>query len=566
MLPFKNTIMNYINYFILINGRFAFTFKAFLVLSILLVTSCSKDPLDKEPLNSFTEDVVWKDANLIETFVNNTYRITPSGFYYSATNQLGTLTDEMNARANSAAIIINAGNITSDALGGLDYWNDAQRGYYKVINKVNVFFSKINDAPIEDDIKKRMSGEMRFLRAYCYFRLVSFYGGVPLITKTFSLNDDFSVPRNTYRECMDFVLKELADASEALPLVYPAAQKGRITKGAAMSIKARALLYEASPLNNPANDRTKWQLAADAAKAVIDLNQYQLYPDYKTLFLASTIYNSEIIWNRPYNLSIDPENIFVEVSQYPNGYGGFAQVHPLQNIIDDFETVNGKLPKDDPTYDPQKPYVNRDPRFYDMILYDGAPFKHRTVETFLPGGQDSNEGASQPWNATQTGYYLRKFLDESITNPGGTNIGSTPWTYVRYAEILLNYAEAMYNLGDEATCREYLNKIRSRPSVKMPDITESGIALLNRMQLERRIELAFEEHRWFDVRRWKIAPIVLNEPAKRMSITKNTSTGAKTYDVVEFQERAFFDRNYLVPIPAYEIRKNPLLKQNPGYK
>lgn len=557
--------MNSKNYLIYKIAKSVFNYKALIICSVTLLFSCSKDPLDKAPLSSFTEELVWKDESLIETFVNNTYRILPSGFYYSLVNSLSTLTDENNGRASSAAIAINAGNITPDALGALDYWNDPQRGYYKVITKTNIFFSKINESPINATVKSRMIGEMKFLRAYSYFRLISFYGGVPLITKPFGLNDDFLVPRNSYAECMSFALKELDEAANLLPLTYPAAQKGRITKGAALSMKARALLYAASPLNNPTNDKAKWQLAADAAKAVIDLNQYSLYPDYKSLFLASTIYNSEIIWNRPYNLTIDPENTFVELSQYPNGYGGFAQVHPLQNIVDDFETLNGKLPKDDPSYNPQSPYVNRDPRFYSIILYDGAPFKQRTVETFLPGGQDSNEGSSQPWNSTQTGYYLRKFLDESITNPGGVNIGSTPWTFVRYAEILLNYAEAMYNLGNEPVAREYVNKIRSRPSVNMPPVTESGTALLARIQQERRIELSFEEHRWFDVRRWKIAPQVLNVPARRMAVTKNITTGLKSYSVIDFQQRAFFDKNYLVPIPAYEIRKNPKLVQNPGY-
>ncbi len=539
-------------------------YKAMLICSLVLMFSCKKNILDKVPLNSYSEELVWKDANLIETFVNNTYRVVPHGFNYSMTNSLSTLTDENNGRANSAANIINAGNITPDALGALDYWGDPQRGFYKVITRTNIFFSKIGDSPIDTVHKSRMTGEMTFLRAYSYFRLISFYGGVPLITKPFGLKDDFSVPRNTYKECMDFVLAELDKAAQLLPAKHSPANMGRITKGAAMAIKARALLYAASPLNNPSNDISMWQQAADAAKAVIDSNQYALFPDYKTLFLASTIYNSEIIWARPFNLQIEPENVFVELSQYPNGYGGFAQIHPLQNIVDDYETLNGKLPKNDPSYDPQNPYINRDPRFYASILYDGAPFKNREVETFLPKGQDSNEGSSQPWNATQTGYYQRKFLDETITNPGGTNIGSTPWTFIRYAEILLNYAEAKLNLGDEVTCRDYINKVRSRPSVNMPLVTESGPDLMARLQNERRIELAFEDHRWFDVRRWKIAPIVLNVPGKRMAITKDAS-GKKTYTVVDFQPRAFFEKNYLVPIPQYEISKNPKLVQNPGY-
>jgi hypothetical protein len=530
-----------------------------------LLFSCNKNVLDKIPLNSYSEELVWKDGNLIETFVNNTYRNVPHGFNYSMTNSLSTLTDEANARANSSANIINAGNITPDALAALDYWNDPQRGLYKVITRTNIFLSKIADAPIDAALKDRMTGEMTFLRAYSYFRLISFYGGVPLITKPFGLNDDFSVPRNTYKECFDFVLSELDKAAQLLPLKHASVNMGRITKGAAMAIKARALLYWASPQNNPTGDKSRWQQAADAAKAVIDLKQYSIFPDYKSVFLASNIYNPEMIWQRPFNLTIEPENTFVELSLYPNGYGGFAQLHPLQNIVDDYETLNGRLVKDDNTYDPQNPYVNRDPRFYASILYDGAPFKGREVETFLPKGQDSNEGSSQPWNSTQTGYYQRKFVDETITNPGGTNIGSTPWTFARYAEVLLNYAEAKLNLGDEATARDYINMIRSRPSVKMPIVTESGSALVTRLQNERRIELAFEDHRWFDVRRWKIAPVVLNIPGKRMAVTKNPSTGKKIYTIVEYQPRQFFEKNYLVPIPQYEIAKNPKLAQNPGY-
>jgi hypothetical protein len=167
--------------------------------------------------------------------------------------------------------------------------------------------------------------------------------------------------------------------------------------------------------------------------------------------------------------------------------------------------------------------------------------------------------------ATQTSYYLKKYILESVTNPSNTNAGSSPWIYFRYAEILLNYAEAMFMLNEEGICRQYLNKVRSRPGVNMPPVTESGSALLERLQHERRIELAFEEHRWFDVRRWKIAMVVLNEPAKKMSIRIDPVTGLKNYTIERLQQRAFSEKNYLVPIPQTEINKAPLLVQNPGY-
>lgn len=557
--------------------RSALLYAMVMVFSGAFLSSCTKDVLTKRPLDKFSDENVWKDAKLIETYVNNVYRSLPRGFEAPGGRQLQSTIDETHQRGREDYVIITSGNVTPSTPGIFEnYWigtltlptpNYNAPGYYSPITRSNVFFANIGNASIDETIKNRMIGEMKVIRAYSYLRLISFYGGVPLITAPFALTDDFNVPRSSYDECMAFIVKELEEAVDLLPLDYDAANKGRITKGAAMAILSRALLYDASPYHDRSagnTDLAKWQKAADAAKAVIDLGIYELYPDYKTLFLASTAYNSEIIWARPFNTTVDRET-YVELSQYPNGYNGFGQVHPLHNIVDDYETLNGKLPKDDPTYDPQNPYMNRDPRFYASILYDGAPFKGREVETFLPGGKDSNEGALSPHNATLTGYYERKFLDESITNPSAANAGSTPWTFCRLADIYLNYAEAMYNLGNEDVCREYINKIRKRPSVDMPDVTESGAALLARLQNERRIELAFEEHRYFDVRRWRIAPQVLSEDSERITIIKDAS-GKKTYKVETFQERNFNDRNYLMPIPQADIEKNPLLVQNPGYE
>jgi hypothetical protein len=199
------------------------------------------------------------------------------------------------------------------------------------------------------------------------------------------------------------------------------------------------------------------------------------------------------------------------------------------------------------------------------IMYDGAPFKGREVETFLPGGRDSREGPISSWNATETGYYLRKFIDENITNPGTLIQGNSPWIFFRYAEMLLNYAEANYFLGNEDITRQYINMVRSRPGVNMPPVTESGQALFNRLVNERKIELSFEEHRWFDIRRWKIAPVVMNTPATKIDIRKDLTTGVKTFTVQTMYQRGFTDKNYLVPIPQAEIEKNAKLEQNPGY-
>ncbi len=376
------------------------------------------------------------------------------------------------------------------------------------------------------------------------------------------------VSRNSYDEVMNFVITELNESMNSLPLDYNSGDDGRVTKGAAMAIKARALLTYASPLNNPSNDMQRWQAAADASKAIIDLNQYQLYDDYKVLFTEAGGYNTEeVIWGRPQNIDVEVE-ARVERLLYPNGWLGFAHSHPLQNLVDDYEMSNGKRIEDpDSGYDPQNPYADRDPRFYYTILYDGAPFKERTIETFTPGGLDSPDGIESAWNASETSYYIRKFITESecgcTSNASGSS--SPTWIWFRYGEVLLNYAEAMYMLGDEATCREYINKIRSRPSVDMPPVTESGEALWERLVEERRIELVFESFRFFDVRRWKIATEVFSQDRYRMDVHRDPNTGDKTYTVRFFQPAHFDEHNYLAPIPQNVIDQNSNIDQNPGY-
>ncbi|HSI78633.1 MAG TPA: RagB/SusD family nutrient uptake outer membrane protein [Lunatimonas sp.] len=534
-----------------------------------LQVSCNEDVLDIVPADRFTDEAVWADQALIEAFIGNAYRTIPSGVRYSLYG-LSVVTDENNARSNAWAWSVWEGDLNPDDLREVDYWTGANNrniNFWQPINRANIFFENIDRqraVEIPEATKNRMIGEMKTIRAFSYFKLASLFGGVPLFTNTFSLEDDFRMTRNTFQEVMDFVVAELDEAIALLPETYNNANQGRITKGAAMAIKSRALLYLASPRNNQGGDAQKWQAAADAAKAIIDMGRYSLFDDYKTMFLEENIYNSEMIWQRPYNQFVSPEAVYVELSLYPNGYNGFGQVHPLQNLVDDYETMNGVKPADDPTYNPQNPYVNRDPRFYASILHDGALFQGREVETFYPGGLDSNEGPVSAWNATQTGYYQLKFANERIVNPSGQNMSQTPWTFVRYAEILLNYAEANYFLGNEDITREYLNLVRNRPSVNMPNVTESGEDLFKRIINERRIELVFEEHRWFDVRRWEILQEEADKDRTRMIIRK-LPDGTKQYEVAFFKTGNYNPANYLLPIPQTEINKNGMLEQNPGY-
>ncbi len=540
-----------------------------LIIILPVISSCS-DVLNRNPLSSYSDAAVWEDPALINAFISNIYRDFPVDW-----NTTACLTDEVTRRNNATYDMINAGDLTpgntqmvnywyggTARFGGEGYWSAS---YYETVSKCNIFFANIEKATFDEDVKNRMIGEVKFLRAYAYFRLTAFYNGVPLITKTFDLDDDFFLPRNSYAECMKFVLDEYEECISLLPFNYPDQDMGRITKGTAMAAKARALLYMASPLNNPANDMTLWQKASDAAKAVIDLDIYSLYDDYRESYQDNAIYNSEIIWSRLYN-NVEYPQMRVELSHFPPGYYGYAHIHPLQNMVDEYERTNGLMPSEDPDYDPYNgQWVNRDPRFYASINFDGAMFQDREVECFLPGGLDSQDGPIEAWNATTTGYYARKFGNESIIMPRGTNVGNTPWPHFRYNEVLLNYAEAQYFLGNEDVCREYINKIRSRPSVDMPPVTASGSELLKKLQHERKIELFLEGHRYFDVRRWKIAPEVLSVDAMKVDIQKDPATGVKTYKYSVFQERKFVDKMYYLPIPQDEINKNPNLVQNPGY-
>src|SRR5690606_5226796 len=406
------------------------------VLSLLIMVSCTDDVLEKTPIDSYSDAAVWDDEALVEAFVNTAYNDLPFGFQ----NEHGwrflpyaNMSDETNSRNSATNIqIIIEGNASPAYLGPMDVWTGPDVWtYWLPISQANMFLDKIQTSTIDEELKSRLIAEMRSIRAYSYFKLISHYGGVPLITEPFSLGDDFRIARDSYDDVMAFVLSELDASINDLPLDYQASSDGRVTRGAAMAIKARALLYAASPLNNPENDMQKWQAAADASKAIIDLEKYQLHHDYKMLFTEAGGYNTEeVIWGRPQNIDVEVEAT-VERLLFPNGWLGFAHAHPLQNLVDDSEMANGlKIEEEGSGYDPQDPYVDRDPRIYYTILYDGAQFKERTIETFTPGGQDSPDGFESAWNASETGYYIRKFIDESQCGCTSTASGSSSPTWI----------------------------------------------------------------------------------------------------------------------------------------
>lgn len=534
-----------------------------IIVALLTLVSC-EDVFNISPQDKISENDVWNDESLIRLYMNACYtKAYEQGLF--RTTQIGHATDELHSIKGSVYYyIITRGELTADNVTTVHDYLDDWKKAYSLIRDINIFFDKIEGSPVGSDTKTEMTGEMKFMRAYMYAQLIWRYGGVPLIKDVYGLADDYSVQRNSYDDCVDYIVSELDDAITMLPDQQTGNDLGKASADAARALKSRVLLYAASPLNNSSNDQAKWQKAADAAKALID-TRYSLVDDYQQVFLAQ---NDEVIFAH-YHTQASALDLSRQVGR--NGDHGWGSDSPTQNLVNDYEMSNGEMPfladgSVNPAsgYDPTNPYVNRDPRFYASILYNGSEWMGRPTETFI-GGLDSREGPIDSWNGSMTGYYLKKFVPEDIPPTGGTVYPTTPWIMFRYAEILLNYAEAEFMLGHEDIAREYINKVRSRASVNMPPITESVDALKERIYHERRIELVFEGQRYFDVRRWKIADETGTKDIIGMHIVKE-SDGSFTYSYTTLINRTWDDRLYLLPIPRAEIdRSLGSLDQNPGY-
>ena len=474
------------------------------------------------------------------------------------------------------------------------FWLDA----YTAIRNNNIFLEKIeNYQGNEEDKIKSFTAEIRFLRAFFYTELISRYDGVPLVKNTFDLNSDFQIPRSSFNDCVEFIVKELDLAIADLPNRSDVigANLGRITKGAAIGLKIRALMFNASPLFNTTNDNSRWQLVSDACEELFNLSQYSLSSDYKGLFLNPM--DSEVIFFKQFIEQYGPEVTDVSSDFYyhytgghkinewrfPNGDAGWVSENPRQEFVDQYETITGVIPVQgyagnqnnliqiiNPdargVYNPSRPYENRDPRLGYSVLHDGARFKERELE-FWWGGKDSRDpNVDGWWNGSRLGYGIRKGLNENWSV--NDNVGSQqPWIFMRLSEFYLTYAEAQYHLGNTGLAIDYVNYIRGRNGVNMPPIDASG-DLLKKIKHERKIELAFEGNRWYDARRWKDAGVDFAKDIVGVEIQKNPVNGNKSYKYIYFEgstgNRSFPENHYLWPIPIEEILKSNL-QQNLGY-
>lgn len=538
-----------------------------------VLLSCSDNILDKKPLDKVGENDVFEDENLLRNFVNGTYR----GLKYSFDEENSFndgLTDNaynQHGSANATIKVFTSAELSADNGEPVtrNLWNEA----YSNIRRVNLFFEKTADSPIDADALAILQGEMQFLRAFLYFDLLRWYGGVPIITNTFDLDaETFDVTRSTADDVAAFIVSECDVAIANLPSISSIAT-GRANKEAAMALKARTLLYIASPLFNEGNSQAKWTAARDANKVVMDLTTVSLVgsaQEYGNMFSGDN--SKEIILAR-YFTQTNNQGWGVNLWLYSNGYGGWNTTTPTQDLVDDYELTNGKVPSDATSgYDDQNPYVDRDPRFYESILFNGATFKDQTYDFYVDvndvakSGKDSPQGLSKH-NVSRTGYSFRKYTEEDKPAEGsGENTLTNPWIIFRLAEFYLNYAEAQIALGNEGEAKTAINAVRSR--VEMPPITDAGAALVERYRRERRIELVLEDHRFFDMRRWKIGSEVLDKQVTKVDVNRSGAVMEYIYGELPttLDNRNWNDKLYFLPIPSPEIqRSNGKLTQNPGY-
>ncbi|MCE6987771.1 RagB/SusD family nutrient uptake outer membrane protein [Dyadobacter sp. CY323] len=606
------------------------------------LVACDTEFLDVIPPTEIPTEEVWKEGALAEGFVTGIY----------AGLQQGGLGEQMLASLSDEAVFthtgrnintVNEGSLSPSNLG----WVDDTYGWGPMFTRIRAANQAIANLPVatftDETLRARLMGEAYFLRAYYYQQLVRYYGSVPIITKVYNLNEDYSVTRNTYEECINRIVVDCDSA--ALLLKGKTIAKGRASEAAALALKSRVLLYAASDLHdiptakakssvisgypNPeflgyvSGDRkARWQIAQVAAKAALDATDggYKLnltapvsaeqgkinYTSIamggasgdKTLDASAA---SEIIFGRYFTPSLNEAARQAGLNNGPNGYHNWAGNTPIGLLVDDYEMMDGtKFAWTNPTHK-AAPYVNRDPRFYATVMYDGAPWKPRPSDAKDPANQiqtgsydllddkgalvnrkglDTRSSSIEDWNGSRTGYYMRKFIDPNPALYDNTDRQNIPWPFFRVTENVFNYIEASIELGQDAIALEWLNKIRFRAG--MPALKVTGAALKEAYRHEKRIEMAYEEQRYHDARRWMIAPTTLGRPLQYITVIGKFKPGKSmkepyhydptvydyTYTPIEeksHENRTWVDKMYFRPFSRDEINRNAKLVQNPGY-
>jgi len=556
----------------------------------LIFSACNKDILDKKPLDQFSDADFWNDPALVETAVNYNYRfLTPddgyhdweaytnnciNGITYSLCHEFGPKGWTASDANKTQAYTFDGGIHGSD---GSNLWGMG----YREIRRCNIPISHLEKKENKTDREIQMLAEVKFMRAYQYHLLLRIYGGFVIVTKPLGLGDDLQLPRSNYIECVDFILKDLDEAAAVLPVEWDKANVGRITQGACLSLKGRVQLYS-----------ERWEDAANTYQTVMSSGTYSLFPDYRTMFFIENENNEEVILDVQFKY---PEWTYLGSSRAlsPTQNGGYGIGGPSQNLVDEFELIDGKK-WNDPTsayYDPANPWANREKRFYATVMYDQEVAFGKRVEigTGYDGKGKLIKGADYRTSekGTLSGYHLIKGINIEGENiyDGSTRlpINGRNIIILRYAEVLLSYAEARNEaFGPDGSVYDAVNQVRNRAG--LPNLAEGLDKDEMRLKIrkERRIELALEWLYYYDCLRWHDLNALENDKNRIVEVdyvyeldasknVKKDATGRKiiksrTMRYETYPEPRIFnlddDFGWFFPLPQREIDRNPNLIQN----
>lgn len=600
----------------------------------VLMSSCQKEVLDKEPLDVISDAAVFEDEVLIDAYLASVYiemtmlineTPTPSIRKYTWEQDQGTLwassadwagpyiVNEITDESKDQWLHVQSPSAKMGGIyihGGLLEWWEYS---YKCIRDLNYMLEQMVDAPVPEEYKKTRVAEARFLRAYNYFAMVKRYGGVPLHTRALAVDapeDEIFRPRAKEQEVYDFIITEMDLIKEDLPVDE---SLGRPSKYAALALKSRAALYAATiadfgevqldgvvGIAAPASDY--YQISLSASQEIISGGLFALYDEdsdkvknFKNIFIKKD--HNEKIWVLPHNdvtwvLGAPPGNAwnwdFMQAPE-PHAWTAGNKSAPYLEMAEEFEYIDSLTPGEPAPFDRaalqqglwdyNKLWGKKDPRFHatiytqdtewqgtyvdyhvGILLPDGSIRDDTTVNGILPKGNMDVDGSFG------TGFGVMKFLDESHSNMGERSSAETDWTLFRYAEILLNAAEAAFELGDPTTAMDYVNEIRTRAGIRtLTTITRENI------RHERKVELAFEGQRYWDLRRWRVAADVLTVNRSGLGYIRNHATMEYRIFVLEnldsgISDPVFFDHNIYFPITMARTADNPKLVENPGYQ
>lgn len=615
------------------------------LIAVVSFTGCNDDFVNTKPLDEVTDREVWRDPSLARAFVLELYNgfgqggfdeqmqasLTDEALFTHPGRGINTITESRSNPADQGWINYN--------YNWSDMYSRIRATNIAIENLENPSFG----SDVTQDEIDVMLGETYFMRAFFYQQLMRYYGAVPIIDFVYELGTaDYSVPRATFEELIAFIVKDCETAASLLEGANLG--DGRTSSLASKALKARVLLYAASDLHdittaslnssliagysNPeylgytsGSQSNRWELAFNAAQEVVQEGEgYKLDLSGKVSpevgeanYIAASLAGGSAVADAEASKEIILGRYFVDeknegganINLYngPNGYHNWSGNTPTQDLVDAYETIEGETFSWSNQEHASNPYQDRDPRFYASILYDGADWKPRTSdvagsdpygeiqtgryeiinnngEKVTYWGLDTRNSDIEDWNGSYTGYTMRKFIDPDPAIIDQNTRQTIPFPMFRYTEAVLNYIEAAIETGREDMAREWLNKIRFRAG--MPAITDTGEELMNRYRNERRIELAYEEHRFHDVRRWMIAPEKFGNQIRTIEVRATLKSGANVtqyhYDPDSYnynytpaelnpgvENRQWLDKMYFISIHRDEMNRNDLLVQNPGY-